>query len=204
GKGVLSFDAVVMDEAAQAVEPSSLVPFKFNPRAIVMVGDPAQLTATLFSREATDAQYGQSLFQRLQRGGHPKMMLDTQYRMHPRIAAFASERFYSGQLRSAEIVTEESHSQRFHCHPSFGPYLFHNVPDGRLKRNGTSLSNAEEGHYIVEMIKDLMFSFSDIDFSGRVGIIAPYRNQISLLRGLIKCTGLQRVEISTVDGFQGR
>lgn len=32
GKGVLSFDAVVMDEAAQAVEPSSLIPLKFNPR----------------------------------------------------------------------------------------------------------------------------------------------------------------------------
>lgn len=68
-------------------------------RAIVMVGDPAQLPATIFSHEAKRANYGQSLFQRLQRGGHPKMMLDTQYRMHPGIASFASTRFYNGLLR---------------------------------------------------------------------------------------------------------
>lgn len=66
-----------------------------------MVGDPAQLPATIFSREAQRANYGQSLFQRLQRGGHPKMMLDTQYRMHPSIASFASSRFYNGLLRYA-------------------------------------------------------------------------------------------------------
>lgn len=64
-----------------------------------MVGDPAQLTATIFSREAKAANYGQSLFQRLQRGGHPKMMLDTQYRMHPSISSFASGRFYHGLLK---------------------------------------------------------------------------------------------------------
>lgn len=68
-------------------------------RAIVLVGDPAQLPATIFSNTAKDANYGQSLFQRLQRGGHPKLMLDTQYRMHPSIASFPSARFYNGLLR---------------------------------------------------------------------------------------------------------
>ncbi|CAN0442408.1 unnamed protein product, partial [Ectocarpus sp. 8 AP-2014] len=87
------------DEAAQAVEPSSMIPLKYNPRAVIMVGDPAQLPATIFSKDAQGANYAQSLFLRLQRGGHPKTMLDTQYRMHPDIASFASTRFYSGLLR---------------------------------------------------------------------------------------------------------
>ena len=52
-----------LDEAAQAVEPSTLIPFKFNPHRVVMVGDPCQLPATVFSRLAKDANYDQSLFQ---------------------------------------------------------------------------------------------------------------------------------------------
>ena len=51
------------DEAAQAVEPSTLIPFKFNPNRVVMVGDPCQLPATVFSKLAKGANYDQSLFQ---------------------------------------------------------------------------------------------------------------------------------------------
>ncbi|CAM9617640.1 unnamed protein product [Discosporangium mesarthrocarpum] len=213
----LNFDAVVMDEAAQAVEPSSLIPFKYNPRAIVMVGDPAQLSATLFSRETSDAKYGQSLFQRLTRGGYPKLMLDTQYRMHPKISSFASDRFYHGQLRSAESVTEESHGQPFHLHPRLAPYLFHNVATGRMKRgalgsgpgqplSSSSLSNQQEADYVVGMIGELTCSFPGIDFRDRLGVIAPYRNQHLLLQRSIKQAGLHKigVEVATVDGFQGR
>lgn len=32
GSTSLTFDAIVMDEAAQAVEPASLIPLRFNPR----------------------------------------------------------------------------------------------------------------------------------------------------------------------------
>ena len=48
------FHAVIIDEAAQAVEPSTLIPFKFNPHRVVMVGDPCQLPATVFSRQVGD------------------------------------------------------------------------------------------------------------------------------------------------------
>jgi hypothetical protein len=37
------FDAVIIDEAAQAVEPSSLIPFKYNPQLVILVGDPCKL-----------------------------------------------------------------------------------------------------------------------------------------------------------------
>jgi superfamily I DNA and/or RNA helicase len=41
-----------------------------------------------------------SLFEQLQSNGVKTFLLDTQYRMHPQLAAFPSERFYGGLLRS--------------------------------------------------------------------------------------------------------
>ena len=47
----LEFDMVVIDEAAQAIELSSLIPLKYGCSKIVMVGDPQQLPPTVISLE---------------------------------------------------------------------------------------------------------------------------------------------------------
>lgn len=58
----------------------------------------------------------------------------------------------------------------------------------------------------ADSLRDLVYSFPAINFNGRVGVIAPYRNQIKVLQKGMWKTGLRQdgVEISTVDGFQGR
>lgn len=45
------FDIVIIDEAAQAIELSSLIPLKYRTNRCVMVGDPQQLPPTVLSRE---------------------------------------------------------------------------------------------------------------------------------------------------------
>lgn len=67
GSGVLSqlerpFDVLVVDEAAQAVEPSLLVPLALGAKQIYLVGDPVQLPATVISNRAVEHNYEQSLF----------------------------------------------------------------------------------------------------------------------------------------------
>ena len=47
----LEFDMVVVDEAAQAIELSSLIPLKYASSRYVMVGDPQQLPPTVISQE---------------------------------------------------------------------------------------------------------------------------------------------------------
>ena len=78
------FQMIIIDEAAQAIELSSLIPFKFSCSHCVLVGDEKQLPPTVISMQArfgcdvvcnicslffqaTKFRYNQSLFVRLQR-----------------------------------------------------------------------------------------------------------------------------------------
>lgn len=94
----LSFTAVVVDEAAQATEPSAVLPLRFRAELMVLVGDDQQLPATVVSRLAASLGYRRSLLQRLREAGSPVRMLTTQYRMHPDICAFPNRHFYRGAL----------------------------------------------------------------------------------------------------------
>ena len=76
------FDVVVVDEAAQAVEASALIPLPLicgggggGVFKCVLVGDPQQLPATVLSRVAEEHLYGRSLFERLQAAGHEPLLL---------------------------------------------------------------------------------------------------------------------------------
>jgi len=59
----------VAPQAAQALEPAALIPLPLLAPAgrVVLVGDPAQLPATVLSKAAAAANLAQSLFERLQR-----------------------------------------------------------------------------------------------------------------------------------------
>ncbi len=203
------FDAVVIDEAAQAVEPSSLIPFKYNPQLVVLVGDPCQLPATVFSRTAKDANYAQSLFLRLQKSGHPVTMLCRQYRMHPLIAHYPSIRFYHGKLVTDPSVNAlTTHYKPYHDDVSnrFRPFLFHDLLYSREESDNTSsIRNRDEARYILSLYDALTRRYPN--HQKNIGIIAPYRAQRRLLMQLFQqrygLTSLD-TEIATVDGFQGR
>lgn len=202
------FDAVIIDEAAQAVEPSSLIPLKFNPQVVIMVGDPCQLPATVFSKSAKELNYGQSLFLRLQKNGFPVSMLETQYRMHPKIAKYPSFRFYDNKLLTGvELAT--THQRPYHLDPSkrFSPLLFHDITYSREEFDGPSVKNVEEAKYVLSLFETLIQRYPE--HKSNIGIIAPYRAQRKLLIHLFherfgRYSAELDTEIATVDGFQGR
>ncbi|KAG8653205.1 hypothetical protein MANES_06G179400v8 [Manihot esculenta] len=152
------FDAVVIDEAAQALEPATLIPLqllKSHGTRCIMVGDPKQLPATVLSNTASKFLYECSMFERLQRAGHPVTMLTKQYRMHPEICRFPSLHFYDEKLLNGENMSSKSAS--FHESEDFGPYVFYDIIDGqelRGKNSGAfSLYNEHEAEAAVALLR---------------------------------------------------
>jgi senataxin len=105
-EGVNQFSVIVVDEAAQSCEPSMLPALQLGSNHCVLVGDPQQLPATIFSMSGRSTKYDRSLFQRLEEAGHHVYMLNTQYRMHPMISSFPRRIFYDGSLVDGPNVTK--------------------------------------------------------------------------------------------------
>ena len=75
--GILTdINYVIIDEACQCIEPSCLIPLQYGAHHVTLVGDPMQLPATTFSKEASDLGLNRSLFERLVKCGATVPMLE--------------------------------------------------------------------------------------------------------------------------------
>jgi senataxin len=104
-----SFEVVVIDEAAQSSEMSSLTALQLGSSHAVLVGDPNQLPATIFSISGRLTRFDRSLFQRLEEAGHVVHMLNLQYRCHPKISSFPRRIFYEGSLLDGPNVLKSDY-----------------------------------------------------------------------------------------------
>jgi len=203
------FDTCVIDEASQGVEMSTLIPLVTGCRRLILVGDPKQLPATVFSQAAKDLGYDRSLFQRLQESHHPVDMLNTQFRMHPQIAMFPSTCFYDGNLKShyGRAEFEKKFPAPWSKIPCFSPVTFFHVP-GSEQQSMQSYCNEDEAMFCVQLFMTVRKLFPDFPWAKSVGIVSPYQEQVKLIRKYFSdhVDGYHKdvMDISTVDGFQGR
>lgn len=205
----VEFETVIIDEAAQCVELSALIPLKYGCTKCILVGDPKQLPPTVLSQSAARYGYDQSLFVRMQRNHARHVhLLDTQYRMHPEISEFPSREFYEGKLYDGGDMGS-LRDQPWHQAKLLGPYRFFDVAGVQERgRKGQSLINYNEIEVSFLLYQRLRQDFPDVDFKGKVGIITPYKAQLGALRERFvnvwgpDITG--DIEFNTTDAFQGR
>lgn len=205
----VEFETVIIDEAAQCVELSALIPLKYGCCKCILVGDPKQLPPTVLSQSAARFGYDQSLFVRMQQN-HPESvhLLDMQYRMHPEISMFPSREFYEGQLRDGQDMLQ-LRQKPWHQSALLGAYRFFDVEGVQEKgRRGQSLVNIKELEVAMQIYDTFSKKYQECELSGKIGIITPYKAQLFELRSRFKSRygeGItDHIEFNTTDAFQGR
>lgn len=205
----VEFETVIIDEAAQCVELSALIPLKYGCSKCILVGDPKQLPPTVLSQSAARYGYDQSLFVRMQKN-HAKdvHLLDMQYRMHPEISTFPSKEFYEGLLQDGDDMAK-LRMQPWHRSALLGPYRFFDVRGSQERGpKSRSLVNDEEIKVAMQLYRRFRTDYSNVDSKGKIGIITPYKAQLFRLRQRFteqygeKVT--EEIEFNTTDAFQGR
>ncbi|ORM39892.1 putative helicase [Babesia sp. Xinjiang] len=222
------FDTLIIDEATQAVELSTLIALSLGCKRVILVGDPCQLSATVCSNVAVSLKYDRSLFQRLQMCGYPVNLLNIQYRMDPSISRFPSMYFYRNQLKDAPNVY---HRQRedWREFPLLRPAVFYAI-DSLQAKNETSYMNETEAELVCQLLELILevlsaepgFQLSSLE--QRIAVITTYSAQVVLLKETIarrhpqlvvqslekddgKVPGQHApkllIDVSSVDGFQG-
>lgn len=203
------FDRVVLDEATQAPDPIALVALQQAPVA-VLAGDPHQLPPTVIGEEAERLGLSTTFFERLAAGPNAKelvTLLRVQHRMHESLMAFPNAATYGGELRAAPgvanaLLTEtgarEDESRN-------GPFvLLDAVGRGwEEERTGEDPSTRNPGNaerVAAEVRRLVSRGVSPTD----IGVITPYQAQVREIRDRVTDLVDEGLEVSSVDGFQGR
>jgi superfamily I DNA and/or RNA helicase len=147
-------------------------------------------------------------------------MLDTQYRMHPDISSFPNRAFYVGALEDGPALDGTNFDPprtSFLMPGSNVTFLDHDHPE---TSESSSLANYGDATIVCNIIADLLYHNPNLR-GDQIGIIAPYTAQVRLILkqllddvprqeafldilGPERFMELEKIEIKTVDGFQGR
>lgn len=263
------FTHLFIDEAAQATEPESLIPLSVvvdsepgvRKCEIVLVGDPRQLSPSVYSNEATVAGLGRSWMERLllrpvgalgggrehMLGQAPASVLDfvqlsfrenlsifltRNYRGHPSFLMIPSALFYFDKLQSAvsmngcydwcqklrwieslsdpvtpqngiqadlipkDLQTRKQFDWPIHLRGVQGRDCSVTIQSGFA---GNSWQNVEEANTIVDIAVAL--SKKGVS-SASIGVMAPFRAQVVLIRDLMRRKGLGGVNVGLVEDYQ--
>lgn len=138
-------------------------------------------------------------------------MLTHQGRMHHDIAEFPNQEFYNGKLSVVPLphqtialahpTVESPHAKWFANHR----VAFIDIPSPQ--QSASDKVNMMEAEVIAATVLDIYNQTSAyFDINKTVGIIVPYRNQISAVRNAIDAYGisiLHDITIDTVERYQG-
>ncbi len=207
----LSYDVAIIDEATQATIPSVLIPIN-RAKRFVLAGDHKQLPPTILSEKAKELS--KTLFEGLiERYPNKSEMLTIQYRMNEKLMEFPSREFYDGRIKAHESVRKVTLADLGVNEPNFGNFwnealnpknvlVFIDTSKRkdrfeRQRRGSDSRENPLEAKVVAGAVERLLEMGVRPEW---IGVITPYDDQRDLISSMVG----EKVEVRTVDGYQGR
>jgi predicted DNA helicase len=195
------FDIVFIDEAAQAMEPSTLIPL-IKAKQAIFAGDHKQLPPTILSN---DKRLMVSLFERFTAlYENIYYTLGIQYRMNEKINNFSSCEFYECKVKTYEkiknITIEDLGIKDDEIYGGYIPIVFIDTIGKFLEKSKSgsfSKYNPFEAEYVKNLVEKLLQNGAKEE---DIGVITPYKDHEEYIKKIMK----NEVEVKSVDGFQGR
>ncbi len=219
----VSFDTVIIDEAARVAPMDLLIAMVLAKRRIILVGDHRQLPHmvdedVIKRSDLSENEYiNESIFgylkkraEKLEKYDNIKraITLNNQYRTHPMLGQFVSDNFYKRYDEAFNSPLDTTiFNQRLKGIENI-PAIWLDVPNKECKEQ-KAWSRKCEAQMIIEYLKKWIFSEEGKNLS--FGIITFYRNQVEMITNLIneeftkeqRDSFSKRLKVGTVDSFQG-
>ena len=204
------FDVVIFDEASMAYIPQIVFAASLAKKYFICMGDFRQLPPIVQSNGTSSLNA--DIFQycgitsAVDRGINHKWlcMLDTQYRMYPRIADFASRMMYGGLLHSAEGMDIKRYGIA-----NEKPVAGHAMAFADLSGMMSVCTKTGDDSRVNVLSALVSFSLAlEAAKDHEVGIITPYHAQSRLLHAMARDVAdtnpeLKPIACATVHQFQG-
>lgn len=200
------FDLAVLDEASQATEPLSWISI-LRAKRLVLAGDHWQLPPTVRSPRAERGGLAVSIFERFMEvlPEEAKVLLTVQYRMHKFIMGFSSAQFYENRLTADQSVENHTLADMPGIAKSVSTeevFVFIDTAgsgfEEMLEPGSQSRFNPKEAELVLAELKKIRDAGIQPE---QVALISPYSAQVRYLESK---QSDKRIEVDSVDGFQGR
>ena len=201
----IEFNTLVIDEAAQALEPACWIPL-CKAKRVIMAGDPFQLPPTVKSAKAEKQGLGKTLMEKLIDQPNGVKLLNTQYRMNSNIMNITNQYFYKGALLADKTVAYQKLNGK---NGALKPVEFIDTAGSGYeeKRNPSSLSYYNPGEYKTIGIH-LTKLLQSLENTPTIAIISPYKAQAAYIRAHLQDhfmpNQIAQIQVDTVDAFQGQ
>jgi len=200
-----AYQRVVIDECTQACEPAAIIALGRKCEQVVLIGDHAQLPATVLSKVAKRNGLGISLFERMvDTNSLEPTILTEQRRMHSSIAEFPNAQFYQSRLVNAVDDSTLEPVPGFKWPNPECRVCFVDVGSETENKHGFSAYNSGEANCIAEVLKGIINAGFPLD---KLCVLTPYQAQkheiYKALREASLWSEVHHISIDTIDGYQG-